>query len=1104
MQIIQLNYTRCVSLDFQLSIVSRFCYPVRIIFLTLPKAGRYRISFLNTENMKLGVYEQIINDLFEEKISSLDRTRFYIGERPIAKNEVAKLLSMYLTNIFEQVLSEVVDSSDGEEENNDSSIQNGLNLANSIIRKLVSDFHLDSGNLVSAQARILTAVIDKTQSDYPDLATRLSEIMPINGLVNGALFTGKGIKLYTELQKEIASSDEIRLMVSFIKKRGLALILPQLKDFTNRGGQLKVITTTYMQATDYEAVLQLSSLKNTEIKITYDITEERLHAKAYIFLRETGFNTAYVGSSNLSEQALDTGAEWNVKVTQLEQPKMMKTIVGAFEAAWWAEGYEAFVAGEDNDRLKEALKSEVNNDIDFNTLKGLIRPFDYQQEILERLQVEREVRNHWRNLVVAATGTGKTVMAASDYKSFAEQHDRARLLFVAHREEILRQSLQTFRHVLCDYNFGEKWFAGEEPANYEHVFASKDTLNNRLEELHLPADYYDYIIIDEVHHVAASSYRKIINYFTPKILLGLTATPERMDGEDITQDFDGTISAEIRLDDALNKGLLAPFHYYGITDSVDYSEVAWEKGQYVASELSRIYTANDSRTAVILQSLQRYLTDVRNVRALCFCVSQEHAKYMASKFILCGLKAAFLTSENEPMRAPLYRRLKNKEINYLFVVDMFNEGVDIPEVDTILFLRPTNSLTVFIQQFGRGLRKAEGKTHVNILDYVGNSHAEFNYTDRMRVMLGRTSMSVAEEMERDCPHLPLGCQIMLEPKAKEYIMNNIRGAIQRFTARRINALVQNFEKNHSAPLSLSSFVRIYQAPLEKIYRGRTWNQVLYDAGLTQDCSSYNVELSRAVFRKWLATDSYSYLNFIQQLAVRSFNVNVDNLSPIEQKWLLMLYYDLFEDAGRFNTLQEMVNALSKDAIFCKELEEVMNLILQSNKAYEKEDNSLIPDFPLKLHGIYTKAQIQVAIGTSTLKRKSSAREGVERNRQMNIEAMFVDIIKNREEGSTTDYDDKALSPDLFQWDTQNRVRPESNEGQAYIKQTQTMLLFVREQKNFVEDKSRTMGYVYLGRVTLKDWEYKNLGIRSQMQIKWNMVEPIPGSVMHFARIKEIA
>lgn len=927
---------------------------------------------------------------------------------------------------------------------------------------------------------------------------------PIKGLVNGALFTGKGMKLYTELQKEIVSADEIRLMVSFIKKRGLALILPQLKEFTQRGGMLKVITTTYMRATDYEAVTQLAALKNTEIKITYDTNSERLHAKAYIFLRDTGFNTAYIGSSNISEQALDTGAEWNVKVTQMEQPRMMNTILGAFDASWWAEGYDTFADGEDNERLKAALNGTVDNEIDFTNLKGLIRPFDYQQEILERLQVEREVRGHWRNLVVAATGTGKTVMAASDYKAFAEKHERARLLFVAHREEILRQSLLTFRQVLSDYNFGEKWYAGEEPASYEYVFASKDTLNNRLDTLRLPADYYDYIVVDEVHHVAASSYRKILNYFTPKVLLGLTATPERMDGEDITQDFDGVISAEIRLDDALNKGLLAPFYYYGITDSVDYSEVTWDKGHYVASELSRIYSYNDARTAVILQSLQKYITNIRDVRALCFCVDQQHAKYMASKFTLCGLKADVLTSENAQMRTVLYNRLKRKDINYLFVVDMFNEGVDIPEVDTILFLRPTESLTVFIQQFGRGLRKADGKTHVDILDFVGNSRAEFNYTDRMRVMLGRTSMSVVEEMERDCPHLPLGCRIILEPKAKEYIMSNIRGAIQRFTARKVIALVQNFERHHSAPLTLANFVRIYQLPLDKLYRGKTWNQLLFEAGLRQKQSAYNDELSRAVFRKWLATDSYSYLSFIEKLADQYFKVKVSEMGVIDQKRLLMFYYDMFENAGRFDNLQQMVDELSKDTILCEELKEVLPLLLYENKAYEKADNSLLPDFPLKLHGVYTKAQIQVAIGTSTLAHKSSAREGVERNKDLRVEAMFVDIIKNCEEGSTTDYDDKALSPYLFQWDTQNRVRPESKEGQAYINQTQTMLLFVREQKNFVEDKSRTLGYVYLGRVTMNSWEYKNLGTRMQMQIRWNMVEPIPGSVMHFARIKEIA
>lgn len=719
--------------------------------------------------------------------------------------------------------------------------------------------------------------------------------------------------------------------------------------------------------------------------------------------------------------------------------------------------------------------------------------------------MEREVRGHRRNLVIAATGTGKTVIAANDYKRFANSHERARLLFVAHREEILNQSLRTFQEVLCDYNFGEKWYGGEEPINYEYVFASKDTLHNRLDEVHLPEDYYDYIVIDEVHHIAAGSYRKIIEYFKPKILLGLTATPERMDGYDITQDFDGTISAEIRLDDALNKGLLAPFHYYGITDSVDYSEVTWDKGHYVASELSHIYTYNDVRTGVILKSLETYLTssNIHNVRALCFCVDQEHARYMAAKFTLCGLKADVLTSENAQMRGTLYRKLKNKEINYLFVVDMFNEGVDIPEIDTILFLRPTESLTVFIQQFGRGLRKAEGKTHVDIFDYVGNSRAEFNYTDRMRTIIGRTSMSVEEEIERNCPHLPLGCKITLEPKAKEHIMRNIKGAIRRFTTRKITALVQDFERHHSVPLTLTNFVKIYKIQISKLYRDRTWNQTLCEAGIAQHQSRFNTELRRAVFRKWLATDSYSYLSFIQSLAENDFKVNVETLNPIEQKQLLMFYYDLFENAGYYTHLQEMVNELATDPYFCAELKEIAPLLLQECKAYEKPDNSTLPNFPLKLHGVYTKSQIQVAIGTSTLERKSPSREGVERNKKLQLEAMFVDIIKNREEGSTTDYDDKALSPNLFQWDTQNRVKPESNEGKAYINQTQTMLLFVREQKNFAEDKSRTMGYAYLGRVTLHQWEYKNLGTRKQMQIVWNMLEPIPGSVMHFARIKEI-
>ena len=1046
-----------------------------------------------------GLYEQVLNKLFEDKIAEVDRERYYIGERQISKEEVARLLSTYLTAIFEQHLSNISNLSYSKED-----VSKEIEIANSIIKKLVKEFHLDDGNLISAQAKILTAVIDKTQSSYPDIAERLKEIRPLKGLTQGALFTGKGgISLYSELQKEIASADEIYLMVSFIKKKGIRLIWEQLKEFTDNGGKLKVITTTYMQATDFEAIKLLAKLKNTEIKITYDNSSERLHAKAYIFIRKTNFNTAYVGSSNLSRQALDTGAEWNIKITEVEQPRMMETIRNAFKASWNADGYETFINGDDDEKLKNALGQSTDNNIDF-TILGLIRPFDYQQEILERLKVEREVRNHWRNLVVAATGTGKTVIAASDYKNFRDTQDRARLLFIAHREEILKQSHKTFQHVLLDYNFGEPWYAGQKPASYEYVFASKDTLNNQLSDLQLPKDYYDFIIIDEVHHIAAATYRKIIEHFKPKVLLGLTATPERMDGADITKDFDGTISAEIRLDDALNKGLLAPFHYYGISDSVDYTDVKWERGHYDVGELSRIYTSNDARTAVILKSLEKYLTNVRDVRALCFCADQEHAKYMQAKFTLCGLKSQYLTSENSQMRTTYYNQLKRKDINYLFVVDMFNEGIDIPEVDTILFLRPTESLTIFIQQFGRGLRKSEGKTHVNILDYVGNCRAEFNYSDRMRVILGRTSMSTEEEIHLDCPHLPFGCQVMLEPKAKEYIIKNIKGAVNRFSSRKIEQLVSRFNKDYSVDLTLSNFVNIHQIPLEKLYKNSTWNQLLHECKITENKSAFNEELKRAVYRKWLATDSYSYMSFIAELANKSFNVQVDSLGFVEQKWLLMLYYDLFENAGLFENLQDMLDALAADEPFCNEMRAVMPLLLKGQNSYEKPDNSNLSEFPLKLHGVYTKAQIQVAIGTSTLNHKSSSREGVERNKNLNVEAMYVDIIKDREIGSSTDYDDTALTPDLFQWDTQNRVRPDSNEGKAYIEKKHTMLLFVREQKTFPEDKYRTMGYVYLGRVELNSWEYKNLGSRMQMQIIWKMLEAIPGSVMHYARIKEIA
>lgn len=234
-----------------------------------------------------------------------------------------------------------------------------------------------------------------------------------------------------------------------------------------------------------------------------------------------------------------------------------------------------------------------------------------------------------------------------------------------HREEIIKQACATYRAVLGDPNFGDMWYGGHEASSYSHLFASKDLLNNRLDKLQLPDDYYDYIVFDEAHHIVADTYQKILHKFKPKVLLGLTATPERMDNNDITQYFNHQISAEIRLDTALNNRLLSPFHYFGITDSVDLSEVKWERGRFVASELSKIYTNNDLRTNIIFKTLEKYLPNYNDVRALCFCVDQQHANYMNAKFTLAGLKSAVLTSENSKYRNVEIKRLAEKKINYL-------------------------------------------------------------------------------------------------------------------------------------------------------------------------------------------------------------------------------------------------------------------------------------------------------------------------------------------------------------------------------------------------------------------------------------------------------
>lgn len=1033
--------------------------------------------------MNQGLYEELVTKLINYKINELDKDTFQVKKTSIDKAEAAQLLSQHIGKTIKHALTLI---------KGDDVVETQIEIANKIILFLKEELKKEEfeDDLIESEGKILKAVFTKVDAHFTDLDLHLKEITPYTRLIHSELFTGgnSGTTLESELRKEILSSDRIDLLVSFIKWKGIRILERELKEFTSRGGKLRVITTTYIGATDAKAVEFLASLENTEVKVSYNTGNERLHAKAYLFQRNTGFHTAYIGSSNFSRSALTDGLEWNLKVTTKEVGHIIDKFKKTFEAYWQNTEFELYDKNIHSVKLVEALKQgKFSKEYTFTTSYFDIKPFHYQNEILEKLEVERSVHNRYRNLLVAATGTGKTVISAFDYKNFRSINKSSKLLFVAHRKEILQQAKATFQGVLKDNNFGDLWVDGMEPNSNEYVFASVQTLNNRLKDITLTPEYYDFIIVDEVHHISASTYRPIINYFKPKVLLGLTATPERMDNENILEDFCNRIAAEIRLPEALNKKLLSPFQYFGITDSIDLTNVKWEKGKYVASELTSLYTKNNIRVGEIISNLDKYTNDINDVRAIGFCVTIEHASFMAEKFNLAGLKAEYLTAKNSSERDRIREQFKKKEFNYLFVVDIFNEGVDIPEIDTVLFLRPTESLTVFLQQLGRGLRLSEGKDCLTVLDFVGNSRPEYDFESKFRALIGKTTTSVQKEIEDDFPHLPLGCSIVLEKKTKETILENIRKA----TSLNVNQLItkiRNFQHQTSLPLTLNNFIELNHISIETIYKKDSWSRLCQRAGVIEDFENINEkQIYSAISNKWLSTNSTSYFNFILKIAKQGFEINFNDFDENGKAMLLMLHYDVWQSAGGFDSLEKSIKAINNNKVLVKEIIEVLELLI--DKVDFKEIDIQLPyNQPLKLHARYTRDQILAAFGLSTFDRKSPSREGVAENVDLNTELLFINLIKSEENFSpTTMYDDYAISETMFHWQSQNSSRPDIGRGLSYIKHQENdkkILLFIREKAN--DEKGNTMGYVFIGEGNFKENEGEK-----PMNIKWELSEPMP-------------
>ncbi len=1033
--------------------------------------------------MNQGIYEELVTKLVAQKINELDKNAYHINKTKIDKAEASIILAKHLSSTIKRALELV---------SGENQLELQIAIANKIIQFLKEELHKEdfTNDLIEVEGELLKAVFTKVDAFFSDFELHLKEITPYTRLTHSELFTGGnvGLSLESELKKEILSANRIDFLVSFIKFKGIIILEKELQEFTKRGGKLRVITTTYMGASDYKAIQLLSKMENTEVKISYNTGNERLHAKAYLFYRETGFHTGYIGSSNFSRSALTDGLEWNIKITTKEVSHIIDKFQKTFDSYWQSDDFEIFDDSLHKEKLVASLnQGKISKTTEINHSFFEVKPYPFQLEILEQLEVERSVHERNRNLVVAATGTGKTVISAFDYKRFKQKNKSSKLLFLAHRKEILTQAIATFRGVLRDNNFGELWVDRMEPSNYEYVFASVQTLNNRIDNLTLTPEYFDFIIIDECHHLTADTYRATIHYFKPKILLGLTATPERMDGGDIQEDFHNKIAAEIRLPEALNRKLLCPFQYFGISDSIDLSNVDWERGRYVASQLTNIYTANDRRVSEIIQALEKYTKDSTDVRALGFCVSIEHAKFMAEKFSLAGFKTDYLTSANNENRESIRSKLLNKEINYLFVVDIFNEGVDIPEIDTVLFLRPTESLTIFLQQLGRGLRLAENKDCLTVLDFVGNARPEYNFENKFRALIGKTTTTVHKEVEDNFPHLPLGCSIVLEKKAKEIILENIKSATT-LNRNQIISKIKNFKHQTTLPLTLKNFIEFNNLTIQALYKRGSWKRLCQEAGVIDNFESVNEkEIYSAISNKWLSTSSTSYFKFILKLATYNFQVSVSDLNSKERTMLLMLHYDVWQKAGGFDSIEESIRAIGKNKVFVEEMIEVLE-ILEDKIDFKEIDIQLPYHQPLKVHARYTRDQILSAFGFSTFDRKSSSREGVAENTDLNTELLFINLIKSEENFSpTTMYDDYAINEYLFHWQSQNTAGPETPKGLSYIKHQENkkkILLFIREKTK--DEHGNTMGYVFVGEGNLQEY----YGAKP-MNIKWKLSVPLP-------------
>ena len=963
------------------------------------------------------------------------------------------------------------------------------------------------------------------------------------------------------LKQELLNCKKFYFIVSFIRYSGIQLLISTLDELEKQGIQGEIITSVYLNITDSKALRKLLSYKNIKVKI-YNNSSESFHTKAYLFEKEK-YHSVVIGSSNISQSALYSAEEWNVKLTDSSFFNIYGKSLNQFEKLWHSN--EAIELTQDFIDEYEKYKKSVNVQNTFDYRKTKIEqenefvPNSMQKRVLQKLK-ETRINGNKKGLVISATGTGKTYLAAMDIKQFFEINSNTenklfkindkksktsniKFLFIAHREELLENAINVFSKILkIDKNEFGRIYGGLKEIDKNIIFASIQSLRNCYNEFKFKPSFFDYIIVDEFHHSMSDSYLKTLSYFNPKFLLGLTATPKRMDGKDILSLCDYNVVDEIGIKEALEEDLIVPFHYFGVNDyTINYDNIPYKNGKYNEKILLENLLLN-TRTDYIVEKINKFGFDGDELSAVAFCQNIEHAFFMKEEFSKKGYKSAVITANtNSNERSEILEKFKNKKIEILCVVDILNEGIDIPTINLLLFLRPTMSSTIFIQQIGRGLRKAKNKDFVTIIDFIGNHKKDYlliNYfsseVDNKDTLFTKKE-KIINKIKNQFSNIPKSCYVELD----RICQNRIIEKIEKINFSSKNILKEMYldykaeiGKSENEILKVSDFdtnIELFQELSLKL--GSFYNAQLQfeNSEIKQNkiflLNSEETEFLAYLEKKLTIVEPFTYLivkylinnDFINLEIIVDEYKNYFNIKDDFQKEYVInrIFTELVEDeileknsknrlfkiSKKYNKIFEnkkenndeinlklidLDNSQNTNYNFKNRLEDLLYLGLSEFKKNNNlsifNENILIP------YKKYKRIELQILLDSKVP--KGSWRAGYA-NTDKDI-CLFATIDKTHILQENLKYDNSLFADDIIQWISQPKTAHTSSVGKMFINHKKlgyNVHIFIR--KFAFMDGNKTNPFIYLGKADY----YKSSGDKP-MRILWKLEKKIPQELIY--------